>query len=82
VELYAKARAGAMEDARAMHKKLEALVFSPLLRGDLWQVMKLGLAMQGVSVGAVCRPRFSAPFGQAAIDELRGLLTSCGVETL
>jgi hypothetical protein len=43
-------------------------------------MMKRGLAMQGIPVGDVCRPRFSAPFGQAALAELRRLLETFGVQ--
>jgi 4-hydroxy-tetrahydrodipicolinate synthase len=80
VELYASMRAGKTADAHAMHAKLQALAASKLLKVDLWQMMKRGLAMQGIPVGDVCRPRFSAPFGQAALAELRRLLETFGVQ--
>jgi dihydrodipicolinate synthase/N-acetylneuraminate lyase len=81
VELYAKARAGALAEAQAMQVKLQALCTSRLLRVDLWQMMKTGLAMQGIAVGDVCRPRFSPPFGAAALAELRHRLRDLGVMT-
>jgi 4-hydroxy-tetrahydrodipicolinate synthase len=79
VDLYAKVRAGKTAEAQAMHAKLQALATSKLLKVDLWQLMKQGLNLQGIPVGDVCRPRFTAPFGQAALAELRRLLETFGV---
>lgn len=81
VELYAKARAGAVAEAQAMQVKLQALCTSKLLKVDLWQMMKTGLALQGMPVGDVGRPRFSPPFGEAAVAELRQRLKDLGVTT-
>ena len=58
---------------RAVHgvsAELQALCTSDLLGHDLWQVMKKGLHMQGISVGEVCGPCFSRPFTKAALAEL------------
>jgi 4-hydroxy-tetrahydrodipicolinate synthase len=79
VDFYNTVRAGKTAEAHAMQATLHALACSKRLRRDLWQLMKRGLAMQGVPVGDVCRPRFSPPFDAADLAELRRLLATFGI---